>query len=116
MECGRYVEEKVAQSESPEFLRHLASCSGCQRDVEEMDDVRALYRSSSNERYAGGVPRLRRFGLGTWISSAAAAAMLAALVFVLAPGGRTVTPVDSPTASHAFFRVHLESWKGDARF
>ena len=115
MECARYVDEKVGQSESPEFLRHLATCAGCQRDVEEMDDVRGVYRAASNERYTGGVPRLRRFGLGAWVSAAAASAMIAALVFLLAP-----PPVKTPTAlpepPQAFFRVHVEPWRGDGRF
>lgn len=115
MECGRYVEEKVGQSESPEFLRHLAACAGCQRDVEEMDDVRGVYRAASNERYAGGVPRLRRFGLGAWVSAAAAAAMIAALVFLLAPPSRNADLAKADPVV-PFFRVHVEPWRADVRF
>lgn len=115
MECSRFVDEKVGQSESPEFLRHLATCGACQRDVEEMDEIRGLYRAASTERYRGGVPRLRRFGLGAWVSVAAAAAMIAALVFLLAP------PPPKPelaknNAAVPFFRVHVESWLSDDRF
>ena len=116
MECVRFIEEKVGQSESAEFLRHLATCSGCQRDVEEMDDVRGLYKAASNERYAGGIPRLRRFGLGAWVSSAAAAAaMIAALVFLLLPPARNAEVAKADPAA-LFFRVHVEPWRADARF
>ena len=114
MECGRFIDEKVGQSESPEFLRHLATCPGCQGDVEEMDEVRALYRTASNERYPVGVLRPRRFGWGAWVSTAAAAVMLAALVFVMLPRGTTET-AGKPAPPQAFFRVHLEPWRGDLR-
>ena len=116
MECSRFVEDKVGQTESPEFLRHLATCAGCQRDVDEMDDVRALYKSASNERYAGVVPSLRRFGLGSWVSTAAAAAaMIAALVFLLVPPPKPAS-THAPEPPQAFFRIHVEPWRGDARF
>jgi hypothetical protein len=116
MECSSYIEEKAGQSESPEFLRHLASCAGCQRDVEEMDDVRSLYRSASTERYTGGVPHVRRFGLGSWLSATAAAgAMIAALVFLLGHPG-TKPPAEIAATATPFYRIHLEPWPTDARF
>lgn len=115
MECSRYLEEKAGQSENPEFLRHLATCGACQRDVEEMDEIRSLYRSASVERYPGGVPSVRRAGLGSWVSAVAAAAMIAVLVFMMVP--RTA-PVEnqSARASVPYFRVHVEPWRNDARF
>ena len=118
MECSRFVEEKTAQSESPEFLRHLATCAGCQRDVEEMDDIRALYRSASTERYPGGVPQLRRLRWGSWISAAAAAGvMIAALVFLLRhPGPKSTIEAISKEPTTAFYRIHLEPWPTDVRF
>ena len=116
MECARYIEEKVGQSESAEFLRHLATCAGCQRDVEEMDDVRGVYRAASSERYLAGVPRLRRFGLAAWVSSAVAAlAMIAALVFLMLPPSRNSELAKTDPAV-PFFRVHVEAWRADARF
>ena len=117
MECGSYVEEKVGQSESPDFLRHLATCPGCQRDVEEMDDVRSLYRSASVERYAGGVPRVRRAGWASRLPAAVAAvAMIAALVFVL--GHRAAPPASHVTADATvpFYRIRIEPWRSDVRF
>jgi hypothetical protein len=117
MECSRFIEEKVGQSESPEFLRHLAMCGGCQRDVEEMDEIRAFYRASSVERYKGGVPSLRRFGWAAWLSSAAAAAaMIAALVFLMLPRVAPPVPSDSLPPAHAFIRIPMEPWRGDVRF
>lgn len=112
MECPRYLEEKAAQSESPEFLSHLASCGGCQRDVEEMDEIRALYRSASVERYPGGVPNLRRWGPGSFISVAAAAVMIGVLVVMLVP--RT-DPPGSPSARVPipYFRIPLDPWRTD---
>lgn len=115
MECNRFLEEKAGQSDSPDFLRHLATCGGCQRDVEEMDDIRGLYRSASVERYPGGVPRLRRSGWGLAVSAAAAVAMVAALVFMLAPRPQKSEDVQAKV-SIPFFRVHLEPWKNDLRF
>jgi anti-sigma factor RsiW len=112
MECPRYLDEKAAQSEDPEFLRHLASCAGCQRDVEEMDEIRTLYRSASVERYAGGVPSLGRPGPVGWASGAAALAMIALLVFALLP--RAGPPEDrSGRASAPYFRLALEPWRAD---
>ena len=117
MECSKYVEEKVGQSESPEFLRHLATCAGCQRDVDEMDDVRALYRSASVERYTGGVPQVRRTAFASWLAAAVAAgAMITALVFIVVH--RVPAPAEHVTAeaSVPFFRIHLEPWRSDMRF
>jgi hypothetical protein len=119
MECSSFVLEKTAQSESPEFLRHLASCAGCQRDLEELDDLRTLYRSASIERYRGGVPRVRRRGWGSWLSAGAAAfAMIAALVFLLshAPGGPREGDSTTSKSSAPFYRIALEAWRGDLPF
>ncbi len=108
MECNRFVEEKVGETESPEFREHLASCAGCARDVEELDEIRRLYRASSTERYPGAVPRVRRRA-AAWIpAAAAAAAMVAVLVVALvAPSDR---PPARPEPPAPFFRVHLEAW------
>ena len=114
MECSSYLEEKAGQSESPEFLRHLATCGGCQRDVEEMDEIRGLYRAASVERYAGGVPRLRRSAWGLALSALAAAAMVAVLIFMLAPRGST-PELAKADPSVPYFRVHLEPWRNEVR-
>ena len=116
MECNRFVEEKIGESESPAFREHLAGCAGCARDVEELREVRTLYREASTEKYRGGVPRLRRFRMG-WVPMAAAAAVLM-LVFGLIlglPGGNPATKPDQEARSTAYVHVHLEPWAGDAR-
>jgi anti-sigma factor RsiW len=114
MECPSFVLEKTAQSERAEFLRHLAACAGCQRDVEEMDDLRALYRSASIERYRGGVPRVRRGGWGSWLSAGAAASvMIAVLVFLLSHAPSATKETVAKAAP--FFRVPLEPWRADVR-
>jgi anti-sigma factor RsiW len=116
MECNKYVDEKIGESDSPAFRAHLAGCAECARDVEELREVRALYRSASTEKYRGGVPRLRRFRLG-WVPMAAAAAILM-MVFGLILGGPGEHPTkkSDPVAGEApFVRVRLAPWGGEAR-
>jgi len=116
MECNRFVEEKIGESETPEFRDHLAGCTGCARDVEELREVRTLYRAASTEKYRGGVPRLSRFRAG-WVPMAAAAAVLM-LVFGLIlgqPGEKPPAKTETETGTSMFVRVHLEPWGSDAR-
>jgi hypothetical protein len=115
MECNKFVEEKIGESESPAFREHLAGCAGCARDVEELREVRRLYREASTEKYRGGVPRLRRFRLG-WVPMAAAAAVLL-LVFGLilrGPGESTPPKGDAVNGEALYVRVHLAPWGGEA--
>jgi anti-sigma factor RsiW len=109
MECNSFAEEKLGGTESPEFREHLGACPACARDVEEIDEIRRLYREASTERYPGGVPGLRRRWPVGWVPAAAAAlAMIAVLVTSL------VSPLQPPAARveppAPFFRVHLEAW------
>jgi anti-sigma factor RsiW len=115
MECNKFVEEKVGESDSPEFRDHLAGCPGCARDVEELREVRTLYRAASTEKYPGGIPQLRRFRTA-WIPRAAAAAILM-LVFGLILGvpGEKASTESKPEPPSVFMRVHLQPWGGDAR-
>jgi hypothetical protein len=117
MECNKFVEEKVGETDSPEFREHLAACAGCGRDLEELREVRALYRAASTEKYRGGVPRLRRYRMA-WIPMAAAAAVLM-LVFGLILGmPRQKSDKDTKTETNdrsVFMRVHLQPWGGEAR-
>jgi hypothetical protein len=112
MECPRYLEEKAAQSEDPEFLRHLSTCGGCQRDVEEMDEIRALYRSASVERYPGPVPGVGRRTPVGWISGAAAVTMIGLLIYALFAPGKP--PEDRNAAAPGpYARMALEPWRAD---
>lgn len=117
MECNRYVEEKVGETESREFREHFAECAGCRRDVEELQEVRDLYRAASVERYPGAVPRARRGGWGAWVPAAAAAAVLVSiLAFILAgpkDGGKTPETPEPPPS--IFVRVPLQPWGGEQR-
>src|SRR5689334_11146253 len=116
MECNKFVDEKIGESDSPAFRAHLAGCAECARDVEELREVRTLYRTASTEKYRGGVPRLRRFRLG-WLPMTAAAAVLI-LVFGLILRGPAEVPTkkNEPEKGGALFvRVHLEPWGSDTR-
>ncbi len=113
MECNRFLEEKLAGTESPEFRHHRAGCEGCRRDLEECDEVRRLYREASVERYSGAVPRVRRFRPGSWLPAAAAAAVLVGVLCFLLFGGPGELPergLGEGEPVVAFVRVHLEPW------
>lgn len=119
MECNRFVDEKIGETATPEFREHLAGCAGCARDLEELQEVRTLYRAAATEKYRGGVPRAARFR-GGWIPMAAAAAVLL-LVFgliVSGPKGDKTVPEKSERdgGPMVFFRVHLEPWGADVRY
>jgi hypothetical protein len=117
MECTRFVEEKIGETDSAEFREHRAGCAGCRRDLEELREVRTLYREASTESYRAGVPRLRRTRV-SWVPMAAAAAVLIG-VFVLILGGprpEDVKPTDPGTAPGIFVRVPLQPWASDASF
>jgi hypothetical protein len=116
MECNKFVEEKIGELDSPAFREHLAGCAGCSRDLEELREVRSLYRAASTEAYRGGVPRTRRFRMG-WVPMAAAAAVLM-MVFGLilrGPGENSPTTKEAVTSEAPYVRVHLVPWAGDAR-
>lgn len=116
MECNKFVPEKIGETGSAAFREHLAGCSGCARDVEELREVRTLYREASTEKYRGGVPRVRRFRMG-WVPMAAAAAFLLA-VFGLVLQGPPENPLPQPEkepVASAYFQVHLEPWGSEAR-
>src|SRR5436305_14723506 len=110
MECNKYVEEKVGGTDSAEFREHLAACAGCARDLEELREVRALYRSASPEKYRGGVPPVARFR-GSWLPLAAAAAVLIGVLSLILPGrGGPTSTTDGGPAPSAFLRIPLEPW------
>jgi len=116
MECNRFVEEKIGETATPAFREHLAACAGCARDVEELREVRALYRAASAEKYSGVVPRVRRFR-AAWVPMVAAAALLL-LVFGLilfGPGTQIPLKKEIETGSVMFVRVHLEPWPSEER-
>jgi hypothetical protein len=116
MECNKFVEEKIGESESPSFREHLAGCFGCARDVEELREVRTLYRAASTEKYRGAVPRLGRYRV-SWVPMAAAAALLM-MVFGLilgGPGDKGAPKTDADARAVMFVRVHLEPWGGEGR-
>ena len=116
MECNKFVPEKIGETESPAFLEHLAACTGCARDVEELREVRTLYREASTEKYRGGVPRVRKFRMG-WVPMAAAAAFLMVVFGLVLKGPPETTlpqPETEPKAS-VYFQVHLEPWGAEAR-
>lgn len=114
MECNKFTLEKIGETDSAEFRDHRAACAACVRDLEELREVRALYRSASREKYSGRVPRVGRFRTA-WVPMAAAAAVLL-LVFGLILGGPGEKPSgkrDEVTGASLFVRVHLEPWGSD---
>src|SRR5207244_4323625 len=115
MECNRFVEEKIGESDSPAFRDHLAGCAGCARDVEELREVRTLYRAASTEKYRGGLPRVRRFRAG-WVPMAAAAAVLMLIIGLILGGPREHPSTKNETVNREalYVRVHLEPWAGEA--
>jgi hypothetical protein len=115
MTCNKFIEDKIGETESPEFRAHLVGCPDCARDVEELREVRTLYREASTEKYRGGVPRFRRFRMG-WVPMAAAAAVLM-MVFGLIlgmPGDHSSTPSEKEKDAPLTVRVRLEPWAGEA--
>jgi hypothetical protein len=115
MECNKFVEEKIGESDSPAFRAHLAGCADCARDLEELREVRTLYRAASTEKYRGGVPSVRRFRLG-WVPMAAAAAVLM-MVFGLivgGPGENAPKKNQAVAGEGPFVRVRLAPWAGEA--
>jgi len=111
MECNKYVEEKVGGTDSAEFREHLAACAGCARDLEELREVGALYRSASTEKYSGGVPRVARFR-GSWLPLAAAAAVLIGVLALILPGraGGPSSTTGGGSGPSVFLRIPLEPW------
>ena len=116
MECNKFVEEKVGETDTPAFREHLAGCAGCARDVEELREVRTLYRSASTEKYRGGVPRVSRFR-AAWVPMAAAAAVLIGVFGLIlgTPRVKTETKTENRNETAMFVRVHLEPWGSDLR-
>jgi anti-sigma factor RsiW len=111
MECPRFVDEKIGEGESPEFRRHLASCPACAQDVEELRELRDLYRSASQERYTGGIPRRGR-GRISWLAPAALAATMVVALTVGLFGPTPEAGKDRPRSA-GYFRVHVEPWSGE---
>jgi len=116
MECNKFIDEKIGETHTAEFREHLAGCAGCARDIEELREVRTLYREASTEKYRGGVPRVRRFR-GGWIPMAAAAAVLLVVFgLILKPVDKPAPKAESDNPTMFFVRVHLEPWGGDMRY
>ena len=117
MECNKYVDEKIGQTETAEFREHLAGCAGCRRDLEELREVRGLYQdAASAETYRGGVPRLRR-SRAAWLPLAAAAALLVAVFSMILQRTVTEAPTKTETesTSSVFVRIPLTPWPSDSR-
>lgn len=116
MECNRYGDEKIGETESAEFREHLAGCDGCRRDLEELREVRSLYKEASTEKYRGGVPRLRK-SRAAWFPLAAAAALVIGVFTLILGGPRTDGGKSAETEpkSTIFVRIHLEPWGSEQR-
>ena len=114
MECNRYVDEKVGETDSAEFREHLAGCDGCRRDLEELREVRSLYREAATETYRGGVPRLRK-SRAAWFPMAAAAVLLIGVFALVLGGPRTDGTKSTETKSTVFVRIPLEPWGSDQK-
>ncbi len=119
MECNKFVDEKIGETDSPAFREHRAGCAGCARDLEELREVRSLYHAASAETYRRGIPSVNRAPRTAWIPMAAAAAVLVAvLVLILKGPGAGSAPKkvsETESTSTAFVRVHLEPWATDVR-
>jgi hypothetical protein len=115
MECTKFALEKLEGEETPEFRAHLLGCPGCTRDVEELGDVRRLYREAAEEeRWKGGVPAVHRRPASAWLTLAAAAAVVAAVLAGLLRGPEK-TGTSSAAAPSPFFRVAMAPWDGEER-
>ena len=117
MECNKYADEKIGETDSAEFREHRSGCDGCRRDLEELREVRSLYKDASAEKYRGGVPRLGR-SRASWIPLAAAAALLVGVFSLILRQPAEVavtTPEKSESTSSVFVRIHLEPWAADVR-
>jgi hypothetical protein len=118
MECNRFIDEKIGETDSPAFREHRAGCEGCARDLEELAEVRSIYRAASRESYRGGVPQVRRSNRVAWIPMAAAAVLMVAVLVLVLSGPGTVAPpkvnAEAPVAFTA--RVYLEPWATDLRW
>jgi hypothetical protein len=115
MDCDKFVLEKLEGGDSAEFRAHRAACAGCARDVEELGDVRRLYREATEEeRWRGAVPLPRRRSPSAWIPVAAAAAVAVAL---LAGLFRAETPKagEAGASSAPFVRARLAPWDVEER-
>lgn len=112
MECDKFVLEKLEGGDSPDFRAHRAGCAACARDVEELGDVRRLYREATEEeRWKGGVPVVPRRSASAWVPVAAAAGLAAAaLAGLFRP---SAPPVENPTTAEPpapFVRAPLAPW------
>jgi hypothetical protein len=115
MECLRFVDEKIGETDSAEFREHRAGCAACRRDLDELREVRGLYRRASTEKYRGGIPRLRK-SRAVWIPMAAAAAALIGVFTLILSGPRkedVKSTGEAPTGSTVFVRIPLEPWAAD---
>lgn len=107
MECSKFVEEKIADTDSPEFRAHRVGCPGCVRDLEELDEIRDLYREASVESYRGALPRVRRFPRAAWSAVAAAVMMVAVFVAIMMPAKSPEVPLNGTAV---LVRIPLEPW------
>ena len=116
MECPRFVPEKIGELYPPEFREHLSGCAGCARDVEELREVRNLYRRASTEKYPGGVPRVPRFRAAGIPMAAAAAILVVVFAGILAgPWGKARSPAEPGTKPGTYVRIRLEPWGSDRK-
>ena len=113
MDCDKFVEEKLEERESSEFLIHLRGCPGYRNDVEELRDVRRLYHDASEERYRGRVPSVpSRWSAGAWLPAAVAAVVLIGLLamILMEPEEKPEEGASDPTV---FIRMEVATWGGE---
>ncbi|HVR87489.1 MAG TPA: hypothetical protein VMU54_24395, partial [Planctomycetota bacterium] len=116
MECSKYAQEKIGETDSAQFREHLAGCDGCRRDLEELREVRSLYREASTEKYRGGIPRLRRSRAAGFPLVAAAALLVGVFALILGvPRREGPKSTDATSTSTVFVRIRLEPWGSDRR-